>query len=195
MYLLNMRNFEEYKKLCTDNNYVLSTGTSHPYNINIVGWRDQKARVGRFDCFLSVYHLEDDIWKESYWPITTYPGRPALLRPVNKDGAAILVPGQYLNAYRLGVYKGYVALKQVRPVKVYRDKNLDTRFTLDADTIQEGLFGIHIHKASFWSKRVGVSSAGCQVFQRAQDYEEFMAICDKAAMNWGNLFTYTLVEF
>ncbi len=60
--------------------------------------------------------------------------------------------------------------------------------------IQEGVFGINIHKAGADSTYVENWSEGCQVFKRAKDFDEFMAICRKAKDIHGNSFTYTLIE-
>ena len=37
-------------------------------------------------------------------------------------------------------------------------------------------------------------SAGCQVFKKVADFNEFMDICRKARDIWGNSFSYTLIE-
>lgn len=108
------------------------------------------------------------------------------------QGTAILVPGQYKNCYGFGKYRGYECLRQVLPVKVYRDDDGDEEFDTNSDTVEEGLFGIHIHKAGVLSKIVGTWSAGCQVFQRKEDFEEFMNLCKDSLQD---LFTYTLIEF
>lgn len=113
---------------------------------------------------------------------------------MNPKGAAVLVPGQYRQAYALGDFRGYTALKQVAPVKVYRDYNQDSHIDMSSATIEEGYFGIHIHRAGVWSKIVGTSSAGCQVFARHKDFAEFITICQLGAAHWGNSFTYTLLE-
>ena len=36
-------------------------------------------------------------------------------------------------------------------------------------------------------------SAGCQVFQKIDDYKEFMELCKSSAALYGNSFTYTLI--
>ena len=114
---------------------------------------------------------------------------------MSSQGTAILVPGQYESAYAIGLHKGYEALVQVKPVLVYRDKNKDSAFNEFPDTIQSGIFGINIHKAGLWSKLVGQNSAGCQVFQKASDFEKFMALCRATVSKFGNTFTYTLLEY
>lgn len=174
--------------------YEIFDSLERPYNLNIVGWRNKKTRPDYFDDFLTVYWQDFGGWAHKTWPITTYPGLPNLFKPVNPRGAAILVPGQYKKSYILGRYKSSLALKQHLVVQVYRDSNLNGQFDLNPDTIEEGLFGIHIHKAGWWNKLVGVSSAGCQVFQKKKDFEEFIELCEKAAFHWGKFFTYTLME-
>lgn len=181
---------DDFRKL----GYTFFESTEKPYNLNIVGFRNKNARPNHFDDELSVYYIDRLVRRKVSWPITTYPGLPWLLKPMNPKGAAIMVPGQYRSAYILGRFRGVAALRQVKPVKVYRDRDLDGTFTLNPDTIEEGLFGLHIHRAGIWSKVVGLSSAGCQVFQRQKDFLEFIGLCQKAAANWGNKFTYTLME-
>jgi putative heme degradation protein len=111
----------------------------------------------------------------------------------NSAGVARLVEGQYRGSHTLGLHQGkYEALRQQKPVKVYRDKNKDMNF--DEDVIQEGIFGINIHKAGADSTYVENWSEGCQVFKKSADFEEFMSICRKAAAIHGKSFTYTLIN-
>jgi hypothetical protein len=65
------------------------------------------------------------------------------------------------------------------------------------ENVQEGIFGINIHKAGKFvngSTQIDKWSAGCQVFSKESDFNEFMEICRKARDIWGNSFTYTLIE-
>ena len=165
--------------------YILS-------DFNIIGWRSRNGRVNHFDDFISVVVRSEDIFKEAVWEATTRPGSPWLRTPITERGAAILVPGQYLNAYCLGVYKGYECLRQFGPLSVYRDNDRDEDFDAQIDTIETGYFGIHIHKAGLLSNFVGTWSAGCQVFRRKDDFESFIEICKRSNKNY---FTYTLLEF
>jgi hypothetical protein len=64
----------------------------------------------------------------------------------------------------------------------------------DENKIDEGLFGINIHKAGDNSTFVENWSEGCQVFKKSKDFEEFMTICRKDRNIHGNSFTYTLIE-
>lgn len=175
--------------------YDLYENNAFPYNLNIFGVRAPNSVPNEFNDALKVlwqsnYHG----WEHRHWPITTLPGIPWLKTPMNPKGTAILVPGRYQAAYELGTYRGYTALRQVKPVKVYRDNNQDSAFDMNPATIEEGFFGIHIHRAGLLSKIVGLSSAGCQVFQNKADFDEFIDLCKKSARHWGNRFTYTLVQ-
>ena len=110
-----------------------------------------------------------------------------------KGGVARLVPGQYRGAYGLGLHRGqYQALRQVRKVKVFRDGNRDLKF--DESKVDEGLFGINIHKAGENSVWVENWSEGCQVFKRKKDFDALMSLAKKAVPFWKNSFTYTLIE-
>ena len=76
--------------------------------------------------------------------------------PMNSKGCAILVPGQYRGSHKLRLHQGrYLALGQQRSVKVYRDRDKDGHYDFDESTIDEGLFGINIHRAT---KYVGKTS-------------------------------------
>lgn len=174
--------------------YKVFSNEVRDYNINIVGWRTPLEEEDSFSDFISVYWRHKGYWESKSWPATTRPGTPWLFHPENINGTAVLVPGQYVDAYSLGDYKGYTALRQVLPVRVYRDNNRDSKIDKKSDTIEEGLFGIQIHKAGAFSKFIGLNSAGCQVFQKSADFEEFIDLCTKAAKNFGNKFTYTLLE-
>lgn len=165
------------------------------YDVNIVGIRNdspgQKV-TNLFDDWLTISYKENGIWRYHEWEATTDPGRRGVQQFGNPNGVARLVPGQYRSSYALGLHQGkYQALRQNRPVKVYRDKNKDLVF--DENIIQEGLFGINLHKAGDNSTYVENWSEGCQVFKRAIDFARFMDICNKAAKIHGNSFTYTLL--
>lgn len=159
--------------------------------LNIVGWRNAE-QDGSFCDWISVYKFLNDTWLTFQWPATTVPGLSWLRRPMVRKGTAVLVPGQYRYAYALGRHKGVPALVQIEPVRVYRDGDLDDVFDLDPDTIEQGNFGINIHRASAMAKVIGSWSAGCQVFKSNADFEEFLALCEFSGQS---RFTYTLIGF
>lgn len=175
--------------------YEIFSDDIFPYNLNIVGRRRIHSRVNHFDDILEIYWLYHGQWQSRSYTITTLPGLPWLLKPFTKKGTAVLAAGQYRDAYTIGRFKGrYPALIQVKPVSVYRDANLDDLINKDASTLETGYFGIDIHKAGILTPLVGLSSAGCQVFQKEQDFNDFMSLCNAASHFWGSTFTYTLIE-
>lgn len=172
--------------------------TNGVYNLNIIGVRAKGNQINNSfdDVLVLTYKTPTGIWARQIYQITTDPGRYYTLNPVSNKGVAILVPGQYRGAYALGLHRGkYQALCQKKPVKVYRDNNRDEVYDWDVNTLEEGLFGINIHKAGVFSKRVDTWSAGCQVFASAQEFKSFINYCNKQVKNgFGNSFTYTLLK-
>jgi hypothetical protein len=166
------------------------------YDVNIVGVRNsatgQKV-TNAFDDTITLSYKVGGQWKFHTWACTTDPGKKGVMEYHNAAGVARLVEGQYRGSHGIGLHQGkYEALKQAKNVKVYRDANKD--LTYDENKIAEGVFGINIHKAGTDSTYVENWSEGCQVFKRAKDFEEFMAIIRKSRDIHGNSFTYTLIE-
>jgi hypothetical protein len=166
------------------------------FDVNIVGIRNsatgQKV-TNVFDDTLTISYKENGQWKFHSWSATTDPGKKGVLEYHNAAGVARLVEGQYRGSHTIRLHQGkYEALGQAKNVKVYRDANKD--LTYNEDKIQEGVFGINIHKAGADSTYVENWSEGCQVFKKSADFEEFMKICRKSRDIHGNSFTYTLIE-
>lgn len=163
--------------------------------VNVFGIRSNTIESNNFDDFLGILHYLDTKPKLFIYPGTTDPGTPTLLKPINPNGTAILVPGYY-DVYILGKHQGlYDALIQRRgPVQVYRDNNKNE--ILDrGGNIFSGWFGINIHRANQKgiTKIVGSFSAGCQVFQDAKDFDQFIDIIKKSiSMTGKNEFAYAL---
>lgn len=166
------------------------------YLLNIIGVRNvvpgQKV-TNLFDDHITLSYTVNGEEKFHCWPATTDPGTKGVMQYGNKAGVARLVEGQYIDSHIMRLHAGkYEALGQNKPVKVFRDPNKDMVY--DENKIQEGVFGINIHKAGADSTYVENWSEGCQVFKRSKDFEEFMAICRKAKAANGNKFSYTLIE-
>ena len=166
------------------------------YDINIVGVRNsatgQKV-TNAFDDTITLSYKVGGQWKFHTWTCTTDPGKKGVMEYHNANGVARLVEGQYRGSHNIGLHQGkYEALRQAKNVKVYRDANKDLNY--DENKIQEGVFGINIHKAGADSTYVENWSEGCQVFKRSKDFDEFMAIVRKSRDIHGNSFTYTLIE-
>ena len=170
------------------------------YDVNIVGVRNSSTGnkvTNVFDDMITIsYKDEKGNWVYKEWMNTTEPGKKSVLefdKMGISGGVARLVEGQYRGSHTIGLHQGkYEALRQAKPVKVYRDADKDLEY--DENKITEGVYGINIHKAGQDSTWVENWSAGCQVFKRVKDFDEFMKIVKKAAKIHGNSFTYTLIE-
>jgi len=175
--------------------YVWFEGAKN-YDVNIVGVRNSATGdtvTNVFDDIMTVSYKIDGEWKFHSWPCTTDPGKKGVQQYHNAKGVARLVEGQYRGSHGIGLHQGkYEALKQYKSVKVFRDA--DRNMTYAENKVDEGIFGINIHKAGADSTYVENWSEGCQVFKRVKDFEEFMTICRKARDIHGNSFTYTLIE-
>jgi hypothetical protein len=186
---------EQIEKAVKSKGYVWFEGAKD-YDVNIVGIRNSSTGnkvTNVFDDFLTVSYKVGGEWKFNIWPATTDPGKKGVMEYHNAAGVARLVEGQYRGSHGIGLHQGkYEALKQAKPVKVYRDPNKDMIY--DENKIQEGVFGINIHKAGADSTYVENWSEGCQVFKKAADFESFMSIVRKSRDIHGNSFTYTLIE-
>ena len=170
------------------------------YNLNIVGVRNSEpgdAITNKFDDYITISYKVDGKWQFEIFEATTDPGLHWAENLFNKDGVAILVPGQYRGSHTIGLHQGkYKALKQQKPVKVYRDKNKDGNYDMLEENIKEGIYGINIHRASAagTSSQIDKWSAGCQVIANNQNFDRLMELAHKAKDIWGNSFTYTLIE-
>jgi hypothetical protein len=175
---------------------------SDSYNLNIVGVRNSETNdevTNKFDDKMTLSYMIGDNREFHQFDCTTDPGKHWVENVMKESGVAILVPGQYRGSHKIRLHQGrYEALGQQKPVKVYRDNNLDGCYDFDESTIEEGLFGINIHRATKYagkkSSQIDKWSAGCQVIAAYNDYMQFMQICNNAKDIWGNSFTYTLIE-
>jgi hypothetical protein len=172
------------------------------YNLNIVGVRNAETEnevTNKFDDFVTLTYKVNQEWNYHCFDATTDPGKHWVENIMRESGVAILKENQYRSSHKIGLHQGkYEALRQQKPVQVYRDNNLDEYYDLKKENIQEGIFGINIHRATKYegrkSTQVDKWSAGCQVIAANDDFRLFMEICNKAKDTWGNSFTYTLIN-
>jgi hypothetical protein len=170
---------------------------SKPFNLNIVAIREDNPTPNKFNDLLCVFWKYKGKWSMVQWECTTLAGIPWMSSPLNKKGCAILKPGQYKGAWRIGMHRGqYKALTQAKPVDVYRDNDKDLEYDMVESSVDNGLFGINWHRANskFESVDVNKFSAGCIVTANPHEYDMFIKICDEAAEVWGNSFTGTLIK-
>jgi hypothetical protein len=152
-----------------------------------------------FNDLMTTFYIQDGEWKLHTWPCTTDPGTFWLENPMYDRGTAVPKPGHYKRSHCLGIHPpgGYEALVQYGydQITVYLDANRDNVIDIEGAIEITGYFGINIHKASFdgTSPVVEKWSAGCQVFQEAADFDEFMGLCRASAKIYGKYFSYTLI--
>ena len=193
---------EKVKEVIVSKGYKwFNDNNNKGYDVNVIGIRNSETDgkvTNHFDDTLTLsYKDAAGVWKFHQWEATTDPGQYWIENPMNKDGCAILVPGQYRGSHKIRLHQGkYEALGQRRPVKVYRDNDRDLEYDTDEATITEGVYGINIHRSNPYTESYYVNkwSAGCQVFKKVDDFHDFMEICRKARDIWGNTFSYTLIE-
>jgi hypothetical protein len=189
---------EQIVQAMRNKGYVVFEGAN--LDLNIVGVRTSDPTVDAFNDFLYVIWREGGAWESRDYPITTDPGLYWLnnFEQLQVVGTAVLKAGQYRSAFTFGLHhNSYRALVQSKALPVYRDSNRDSVLDFDESTLDEGMFGIHIHKAGSraeGSTLVNKWSAGCQVFSKESDFNEFMDLCDQSAQNHGDVFSYTLLN-
>ena len=174
---------------------------SGDYNVNIVGIRNMEAgeRVtNKFDDHITISYMVDNVWYYEIFNCTTDPGDDWMDKPMNSKGCAILKPGQYPKSHKLRLHQGrYLALGQQNNVTVYRDRDRDGKYDFDESTVDTGLYGINIHRATKYAGKTSTYvdkwSAGCQVIASNDYWHCFLDICQTARDKWSNNFTYTLI--
>lgn len=168
------------------------------YNLNLGGIRCT-TDTNLFDDLLYCAYRVNGEPVLKVWPATTDPGAYWLNNPMNSKGTAILIPGQYRGAYKIGPHgkSGYHALIQRGgSVSVYRDADRDNQHDMDPATEDNGYFGINIHRSNPFNKSYQIDkwSAGCQVHANVNNFFEMMELAEKAEAMYGETFTYTLFE-
>jgi len=171
---------------------------SRPYELNILGVRADSIIPNRFDDEIHLFFKNNaNQWIHYLFPATTDPGTYWLNNPVHPQGTAILMQGQYKDAYQVGLHRGqYYALVQRKPVTVIRDYDRNAILDFQNGRKDTGLFGINIHRASMTgtTKTVDNYSAGCQVLSSISDFNLMMQLAEKHRQLYGNSYTYTLID-
>ena len=191
---------EQIKTTMESKGYKYFTGGD--LDVNIIGIRNSETKnrvTNAFDdCMTLSYKIEGE-WQFHCFKCTTDPGTHWVENILNDKGVAILKPGTYRRSHMLRLHAGkYLALGQKENLTVYRDNNRDSNYDLLEENVDEGIFGINIHRATSrsggTSPRVDKWSAGCQVIADSDDWHDGLDVCQSAREIWGNSFTYTLLE-
>jgi hypothetical protein len=188
-------NIREILQEVKDRGYKIYTGA---YELNIIGVRNSTTEPSKFDDQIHVIYKDDNNnWHHFASSATTDPGTYWLQHPLKEAGTAILCEGQYEGCYQVGLHKGqYKALIQSRPVRILRDYDRSATLDFYNGTLETGMFGINIHRASEGGTSLiaDKASAGCQVYANAKDFDMLMQLCELHRAKHGNSFTYTLLD-
>lgn len=182
---------ETIKKVFAEKNYEFFEGER---NVNLIGIRNNDSLTNEFDDkLLVVIQLNGETQIKEFDSFTTDPGHYYLKEKfLNKDGCAILKPGQYRSMWKLGLHRGkYAALVQVGNCVVYRDADKDE--LIDKGIEDNGVFGINMHHA-YDSEEINRNSAGCQVHSKKDQLNYILQLCKISAEVYGVYFSYTLLE-
>lgn len=166
---------------------------------NIIGIRATLDVPDVFNDLLCLVYPKNGSEELKVYTITTDPGVHYQKKLLNAKGCAVLKPGQYENAYSVGLHQSkatHKALVQTGPVTVYRDNDMDGQIDTVGMKEEKGLFGVNIHgaNAGVVTQKIGPWSAGCQVFNTWANKEELVTICTAFKDVTGNKFTYTLLN-
>lgn len=168
------------------------------FNLNLIGVRASGNKITNAfdDVLVVIYKDKNNNTIKRCFSFTTDPGLYYMKNNLSPKGCAIVKEGQYRGLWKVGLHQGkYRALVQNKPIKVYRDNNKDNYYDLLPNKIEEGVFGINLHKAGKDSIQVDKWSAGCQVISSSLEFDHFMELVDKQIKNeMGNTFTYTLLN-
>jgi hypothetical protein len=184
-----MKTYKEFEQLFKDKGYRFFKGD---LNLNLFAIR-KKINTNLFDDAFYVVYEKDGIPYVKEWACTTDAGVTYLKKPINPNGTAIIVPGQYRGAYGIGRHTSYEALRQAKPMNYYRDNDRDLQHDL-AGKIYSEIGFTNIHKAGKDSAKIDNWSAGCIVLKRERDFNELMELARASAKKYGNSFTFTLFE-
>ncbi len=99
----------------------------------------------------------------------------------NKDGCAVIKTNEwYYDLWKPGYHKGKMkALKQVKPIKYFRDWNKNQKAEQIGE-IRKGIIGINFHTVTYGKllglikKFIGGWSVGCQVANNVTHYYEIL---------------------
>lgn len=164
------------------------------FGINIIGIRSSLNATNLWDDKLVLAYIDNKrqpVIKE-FNNFTTDPGFYFLkTKLLNPKGCAILCEGQHIKMFTNGLHKGYDALIQYTPVKVYRDSNKDN--ILDTTLIDKGMFGIDLHHG-YSSTLVFNNSAGCQVVKNQSDLATILTLARLHEKLYGKGINYTLLR-
>lgn len=191
---------EQILNAYSKNKYRLKTGV---LELNLFGVRNANSQANTFDDYIgAIYKDESGKWRMDCFQGTTDAGTYYRLNPINVEGTAILVPGQYLDCYMIGTHRGYEAFQQVGKMGFVRDKNknaiLDFALYLFKGNIIYQVIAANIHCANpvTESRIVDKWSAACQVLSLKANLVKMLNLAKEGIrlFKYKNRFDYALFE-
>lgn len=172
------------------NGLKVFTGDSASRDVNLVAIRHGVSTPGAGDDLLYACWRERarGPWTIKVWQCETQPGLGYMKEPINPKGAGMIAPGQYSRAYGRGLHNGRPALRQIKPVKAYRDNNRDSIIDIHPGSVDQGMFAMNIHDVTRWG-----DLAGCIGLLPA-DLAELLDVYDMTARLYGPGITLTLLH-
>jgi hypothetical protein len=169
------------------------------YDLNIIGLRNFKGVPNKFDdVLILIFRNIRGNMEFRFYPFTTDPGESWIKKPMNGNGTAVVMEGQYKEAYTFGIHKGYRALTQTGvPLNIRRIPKGGDLLLFNTYPIGTSTRSINIHRASTNRPSVDVNlwSAGCQVFSNSTHFQEFLGLFELQIQHTGKTkFTYTLLN-
>ena len=191
--------YAQVKRLYKKKKYKFCTGT---YNLNIFGIRDTTFVDDKFNDYIGIVYENDLVqFKVDLYKATTDPSIHWLRNPLNKNGTAIMLEGQYRGCYKIGIHNrskpvnSYSALEQIGAMAYVRDNNKNNVLDINPSKKITGVFKTNLHRCSKWKivRYIGLYSAGCQVIQNPKHFDELMVTAKRqVSLGWGDKFSYTL---
>lgn len=177
----------------------------NPYYPNLYGIRKETSVPNRFDDYIGAIWMDKSgQWLSCCYEGTTDAGTFFLEKPMNVNGTAIIIPGQYKGVYKLGTHTGYAAYEQIKNFNYVRDNNKDKvldflyRIVGYKKYSENGKTNLHHAGELVNSPSTFVEkwSAGCQVVRRILEFGSLLSLGkDWVSLFKGkNEFDYTLFE-
>lgn len=114
----------------------------------------------------------------------------------NKEGYASIKTNEwYYGVWKYGLHKGKMeALRQVKPIKYYRDGDKDKKTEEYGKLFNEIIYAnfhtvSYTHKKGYVLNQIGVWSLACQVANKVEDYYKIIEYCKKQSE-----VTYCLIK-
>jgi len=174
----------------------LSSFTKIPKSFWLLGVRSNEDETNKFDDKFYLFQGEKFV---AVTTGTTNPGITGLkgYDKYNKYGVAVVKADEwYYDVWKFGKHKGKMdALRQVKPIKYYRDGDKDGK-SEEIGKVHEGLIGINFHCNTYNKKSTAIKelingwSLGCQVCNNITHYYRFLEYLKK-----GNISYCLLNEF